>query len=111
MEDLAAEFNMKTQVCIHYSVYVGFTSHTSLPPPTTHTQEAISRVQNLQESGELSGVVDDRGKFIFISKEELQAVASFIKQRGRVSIVELVSSSNRLINLQPEKTVMSTVTS
>lgn len=65
-------------------------------------QDAISRVQSLQESGELSGVVDDRGKFIYISEEELQAVAQFIKQRGRVSIAELVSSSNRLINLQPE---------
>ena len=50
----------------------------------------------------MSGVVDDRGKFIFISDLELQAVANFIKQRGRVSIAELVSSSNRLINLQPE---------
>ena len=65
-------------------------------------QEAISRVQSLQESGQLSGVVDDRGKFIFISDEELKAVADFIKQRGRVSISELVSSSNRLVNLQPE---------
>lgn len=59
-------------------------------------------MQSLQKSGKLSGVVDDRGKFIFISEEELQAVADFIKQRGRVSIAELVSSSNRLINLQPQ---------
>lgn len=65
-------------------------------------QDAISRVQSLQESGELSGVVDDRGKFIYISEEELEAVAEFMKQRGRVSITELVSSSNRLINLQPQ---------
>lgn len=68
-------------------------------------QDAIARVQSLQESGELSGVVDDRGKFIFISDQELQAVANFIKQRGRVSIGELVSSSNRLINLQPDTVV------
>ena len=68
-------------------------------------------MQALQESGELSGVVDDRGKFIYISEEELKAVANFIKQRGRVSIVELVSSSNRLINLQPEHSVTSSVAS
>ena len=55
-------------------------------------------------------MVDDRGKFIYISEEELQAVANFIKQRGRVSIVELVSSSNRLINLQPEQAVSNSVT-
>ena len=65
-------------------------------------QDAISRIQSLQESGALTGVIDDRGKFIFISSEELGAVAAFIRQRGRVSIAELVSSSNTLVNLQPE---------
>lgn len=77
LEDLASQFNLRTQ-------------------------DAISRVNSLQESGQLTGVVDDRGKFIYISKEELDSVAKFIKQRGRVSIAELVSSSNTLINLQPE---------
>ena len=68
----------------------------------------MSRVQSLQASGELSGVVDDRGKFIFISDQELHSVADFIKQRGRVSIAELVNSSNRLINLQPDPSVLTT---
>ena len=49
------------------------------------------------------GVTDDRGKFIYISPEELQAVAKFIKQRGRVTISELAESSNTLINLQTDK--------
>lgn len=57
------------------------------------------------ESGDLTGVIDDRGKFIFISQEELKAVATFIRQRGRVSLTELASSSNSLINLQPESTI------
>ncbi|KTF76805.1 hypothetical protein cypCar_00040405 [Cyprinus carpio] len=47
-------------------------------------------------------VIDDRGKFIFITPEELNAVAQFIKKRGRVSISELVQASNTLINLTPE---------
>ena len=46
------------------------------------------------------GVVDDRGKFIYISQEELEAVAKFIKQRGRVSISDISDSSNSLINLE-----------
>ncbi|XP_006816412.1 uncharacterized protein LOC100370458 isoform X2 [Saccoglossus kowalevskii] len=64
------------------------------------TQEAINRVQDLQADGSLSGVMDDRGKFIYISEEEMQSVAKFIKQRGRVSISELADHSNMLINLQ-----------
>lgn len=51
--------------------------------------------------GTLSGIIDDRGKFIYITMEELQSVAKFMKQRGRVSIQELAESSNRLITLTP----------
>lgn len=49
-----------------------------------------------------AGVIDDRGKFIYITPEELNAVADFIRQRGRVSIAELARASNTLINLNPE---------
>ncbi|XP_030571764.1 DDRGK domain-containing protein 1 [Drosophila novamexicana] len=65
------------------------------------TQQAIDRIQELQENGTLTGVIDDRGKFIYVSEAELAAVAKFIKQRGRVSIAELAESSNNLINLTP----------
>ena len=65
-------------------------------------QEAIDRVTQLQEDGLLTGVIDDRGKFIYISRDELEAVAKFIRQRGRVSIAELAESSNKLINISPE---------
>lgn len=65
------------------------------------TQQVIDRIQNLQADGTLTGVIDDRGKFIYVSEKELLAVAKFIKQRGRVSIAELAESSNNLINLTP----------
>ncbi|KAH8311336.1 hypothetical protein KR044_005722 [Drosophila immigrans] len=65
------------------------------------TQQAIERIQELQANGTITGVIDDRGKFIYVSEEELAAVAKFIKQRGRVSIAELAESSNNLINLTP----------
>uniref|UniRef100_A0A1A8H4P5 DDRGK domain-containing protein 1 n=1 Tax=Nothobranchius korthausae TaxID=1143690 RepID=A0A1A8H4P5_9TELE len=66
------------------------------------TQDAISRLQDLLAEGTLTGVIDDRGKFIFITPEELDSVAQFIRQRGRVSITELAQASNSLINLIPE---------
>lgn len=103
LEDLASHFNLRTQ-------------------------DAINRVKVLQEMGRITGkyllkgfewvifqlcidsknvfvlfykgVVDDRGKFIYISQEELEAVAKFIQQRGRVSISDLSDSSNTLINLE-----------
>ncbi|GFS61236.1 DDRGK domain-containing protein 1 [Nephila pilipes] len=77
MEDLASRFKLKTQ-------------------------EAIDRVQELLAQEWLVGVIDDRGKFIYITKDELESVAQFIRQRGRVSIAELVDCSNSLINLTPD---------
>lgn len=65
------------------------------------TQAAIDRIQDLKSNGTLTGVLDDRGKFIYISEDELNAVAKFIRQRGRISITELAESSNNLINLAP----------
>ncbi|NXF74454.1 DDRGK protein, partial [Sclerurus mexicanus] len=66
------------------------------------TQDAINRIQALMADGTLTGVIDDRGKFIYITPEEMAAVAQYIKQRGRVSIAELARASNSLINLQPD---------
>ncbi|CAL4196709.1 unnamed protein product, partial [Meganyctiphanes norvegica] len=77
LEDLAARFKLKTQA-------------------------AIDRVNDLLQEGTLTGVIDDRGKFIYISQSELEAVAKFIRQRGRVSIADLAESSNSLITLVPE---------
>jgi len=66
------------------------------------TQDAIARLQDLLAEGSLTGVIDDRGKFISITPEELNSVAQFIRQRGRVSITELALASNSLINLTPD---------
>lgn len=77
LEDLAAKFKLKTQ-------------------------DVISRVTDLQKEGTLTGVLDDRGKFIYISRTELEGVAKFVKQRGRVSLAELAENSASLITLTPE---------
>ncbi|PAV89071.1 hypothetical protein WR25_08927 [Diploscapter pachys] len=63
------------------------------------SEECVQKLQYFLESGQLEGVMDDRGKFIYISDEEFEAVAKFINQRGRVSIAELVEYSNKLIRL------------
>ncbi|KAG5308918.1 DDRGK protein, partial [Pseudoatta argentina] len=78
LEDLAAHFGLKTA-------------------------NVVERIQELQANGNLTGVIDDRGKFIYISEDELEAVAKFMRQRGRVSITELAENSNNLINLTPAK--------
>ncbi|KAE9586290.1 hypothetical protein Lal_00001003 [Lupinus albus] len=77
LEDLAAEFKLRTQEC-------------------------INRISSLESMGRLSGVMDDRGKYIYISQEEMKAVADYIKRQGRVSISHLASKSNQFIDLEPK---------
>ncbi|CCF23348.1 DDRGK domain-containing protein 1 [Caenorhabditis elegans] len=64
------------------------------------SEDAVNRLQHFIEEGLVQGVMDDRGKFIYISDEEFAAVAKFINQRGRVSIHEIAEQSNRLIRLE-----------
>ncbi|GJD06534.1 DDRGK domain-containing protein 1 [Galdieria sulphuraria] len=64
------------------------------------TEDVIQRIQLLQDQGHLTGVFDDRGKYIYISLEEMEAVAHFIQSRGRISIKELARRSVDWIQLQ-----------
>lgn len=63
------------------------------------TEEGIDRLMRLEEGGGLTGFFDDRGKYIYVSGEEMSQVAEFIKKRGRVSIQELARESTRLLHL------------
>jgi len=69
------------------------------------TQEVINRLRNMEQMEMITGVMDDKGKFIYISPDEMQAVAACIKRRGRMSISDLALESNRLIDLEPKETV------
>jgi hypothetical protein len=78
----------------------------------------------LEAQGRVTGIIDDRGKFVYITDQEMEKVAAFIKQRGitkkmflansyslrneiiekklllgRVSIGEIVRETNKIINL------------
>lgn len=70
-------------------------------------QAVIDRLTELQESGEITGVIDDQGKFIYISNQELNSIGDFIRLRGRVSISELAESSNNLVNLKASTVAVS----
>eukprot|EP00244_Chara_vulgaris_P008338 TRINITY_DN3249_c0_g1_i1.p1 TRINITY_DN3249_c0_g1~~TRINITY_DN3249_c0_g1_i1.p1 ORF type:complete len:333 (-),score=97.60 TRINITY_DN3249_c0_g1_i1:408-1406(-) len=82
LEDLAAEFGLRTQ-------------------------DVVNRVIALEQMGRITGVMDERGKFIYISPEEMEAVAEYVKSVGRVSIAELARKSNEFIDLVPKKVPIS----
>lgn len=52
--------------------------------------------------GRLTGIMDERGKFIFISPQDMITIAEFMRTKGRVSKSELTAFLNQTINLIPE---------
>merc|ERR1712113_551645 len=76
LEDIAAEFRMKTSA-------------------------AIDRLEQLEKLDRLSGIFDDRGKYVYITKEEMAGVADWLKSQGRIRRADLVAACNRIIRLNP----------
>jgi DNA-binding MarR family transcriptional regulator len=73
LEDLAAEFGMRTA-------------------------DVLSRIRALEADGRLSGVVDDRGKYVSVTPAELEALAGLVEARGRITVAELTAEAGRLLS-------------
>lgn len=61
----------------------------------------VTRIDDLEREGSLTGITDDRGKYIHITPEEFKAVASYIESSGRVTRADLYKEANRLVRMIP----------
>lgn len=66
------------------------------------------RVKELENEGKCSGIVvdDARGdrSFVCISADEMRAIASFVNEKGRLTVEELAAEANRVLQLDALKT-------
>ena len=68
-------------------------------------QDVIDRLKYLQESGLITGLFDDRGKYIYLTRDEMERVTKAIRQRGRISFSDLSKISNELIDFSGTRTI------
>jgi DDRGK domain-containing protein 1 len=61
----------------------------------------VTRIHDLEKSGYLTGILDDRGKYVYITNEEFLSFKKYLEARGRVTRLELCNEGNRLIRLNP----------
>jgi len=66
-------------------------------------REAMRIIQELQTQGTLSGVFDDRGKFITVDDKELEALADYVNKRGRLTLEDFTARANDLISARCEE--------
>ncbi|CAF2996951.1 unnamed protein product [Rotaria sp. Silwood2] len=69
------------------------------------TQDVIDRLKYLQETGTITGLFDDRGKYIYLTRDEMERVTKAIRQRGRISFSDLSKISNELIDFSGTRTI------
>ena len=62
------------------------------------TAEVIEKVRLLESDRKITGIMDDRGKYIYISDEEMKKVAEYIRKKGRIAISELSKDSATMIH-------------
>ena len=51
----------------------------------------------------LSGVLDDRGKYIFIDKEEIDNIESLLLRKGKLSRGEMREEFSKIVRLEPKE--------
>ena len=61
----------------------------------------LSRLNSLLETKMLTGVVDERGKFLYIEQEEIDELLSAIKARGHFSRGDLIEVFSGIIRQEP----------
>jgi len=69
------------------------------------TQDVIDRLKYLQDIAVINGLFDDRGKYIYLTREEMDNVTRAIRQRGRISFSDLSKISNELINFNGKREI------
>mmetsp|Transcript_55361 Transcript_55361/g.127259 ORF Transcript_55361/g.127259 Transcript_55361/m.127259 type:complete len:133 (-) Transcript_55361:6-404(-) len=68
--------------------------------------DAVQRIEELQKMKRLSGVFDDRGKFVVVTQEEQAALADAVRARGRVSLREVEKLCSQIVIAEPKPEVL-----
>lgn len=67
--------------------------------------DCIERMEMMKSKNVIQGLFDERGKFVYVTDEEMNKAANYLEQSGRVPIRRLVAESNQLIETKFEGNV------
>lgn len=56
-------------------------------------------MKRLEDEGKLTVLVDDRGKLVYVTDEELLKIAEVIKENGRISLKKLTAVCSGIVNM------------
>ena len=63
------------------------------------TKELVDKIKELENKGQISGIFDERGKYLVIEDSEWCAIKNYINARGRVKKTDIMSECAKLIKI------------
>ena len=63
--------------------------------------DIVLKLNKFEKEGRITGIIDDRGKYIYITEKEMSLIEKMFINRGRISKADLIKECNRLIRFEP----------
>ena len=63
--------------------------------------DLVDKLNFFEQQGRILGIIDDRGKYIYITEKEMSMIEKMFMNTGRITKAELIKECNRLIKFEP----------
>ena len=63
--------------------------------------EIVLKLNEFEKQGRILGIIDDRGKYIYITEKEMGLIEKMFMNRGRINKGDLIKECNRIIRFEP----------
>jgi hypothetical protein len=63
--------------------------------------EIVNKLNQFEKEGRIMGIIDDRGKYIYITEKEMGLIEKMFINRGRINKGDLIKECNRIIRFEP----------
>jgi hypothetical protein len=63
--------------------------------------EIVMKLNQFEKEGRIMGIIDDRGKYIYLTEKEMGLIEKMFINRGRISKADLIKECNRIIRFEP----------
>lgn len=67
------------------------------------SKEVVFNLEMMENEGEISGIIDDRGKYIYLTEKEIVSIEKNLISRGRISKQDIINFCNKSIKFSPSE--------
>ncbi len=63
--------------------------------------ELVEKLNQFEKEGRILGIIDDRGKYIYVTEKEMSMIENLFIRRGRINKMDLIKECNKIIKFEP----------